>query len=210
MSLTDSQIFDLAKRMQIPMADVCFKDELEAPLQVNKFYVINIEDSIDKDGNPSDGTHWTCFQINKYPNEKMEAIYFDPYGAPPPENVKKCIKETTKQTGVPYTEKDVQSLLNNACGFYCLALGHFINASKFRSGSLYDDVASFMDMFDDLNKSIDFKKNEYILKHFFRSEDPELRREIEVIKPTDSITSEDTKGGVDMFKLPVDVKIIGK
>jgi hypothetical protein len=210
MSLTDSQIFDLAKKMNIPMGDVCFKDELEAPLQFNKFYIINIEDSIDKEGNPNDGTHWTCFQINKYPNGKIEAIYFDPYGAPPPENVKACIKATTKQQGVPYTEKDVQSLLNNACGFYCLALGHFINASKFRCGDLYDDVASFIDMFDDLNTSIDFKKNEYILKHFFRSEDPEKRQEIEVIKPISSISSEDTKGGIDMFKLPVDIKIIDK
>jgi hypothetical protein len=65
----------------------------------------------------------------------------------------------------------------------------------------------FIDMFDDLNKSVDFKKNEYILKHFFRSADPKLRRDIEVIKPIDSITSEDTKGAIDGFKIPVNVKI---
>jgi hypothetical protein len=124
----------------------------------------------------------------------MEKIFFDPYGAPPSANIKKVVEETTKTKGLPYTEKDVQSLMNNACGWYCLALGHFINASTYRSGSLYDDVSAFMDMFEDLNKSIDFKKNEYILKHFFRSEDPSLRKTIEVI------TSEDEKGGIDPFK----------
>jgi hypothetical protein len=63
-------------------------------------------------------------------------------------------------------------------------------------------------MFDDLNKSVDFKKNEYILKHFFRSSEPSLRKEIDVIKPIDSITSEDTKGGIDGFKIPCDVKYV--
>ena len=31
-------------------------------------------------------------------------------------------------------------------------------------GHLYADVNDFVDMFDDLNTSIDFKKNQFILK----------------------------------------------
>jgi len=66
-------------------------------------------------------------------------------------------------------------------------------------------------MFDDLNKSVDFKKNEYILKHFFRSEDPSLRKEIDVIKPTDSITGEDEPSKrPDVFKMPVDINYMNK
>jgi hypothetical protein len=210
MSLTDTQLIELAKKMGYSLADVCFKDEIESPIIYNKPYIINIEDSHGDDGQANGGTHWVFLQVNKYPNEKIEPIYFDPYGVPPPENIKKVVRETTKKQGLPYTEKDIQSLMNNACGFYCLAMGHFINASKFRSNSLYDDVSSFMDMFDDLNHSVDFKKNEYILKHFFRSEDPKLRKEIDVIKPIDSITSEDTKGGIDMMKMPVSVKMMKK
>lgn len=208
MSLTDTQIIDLARKMSVPLAEVCFKDELESPLEFNKCYIINIEDSIDEDGHPNDGTHWVYLQCNKYPNGKVESIYFDPYGKPPPENVKKVVKDTTKKQGLPFTEVDIQSLMNNACGFYCLALGHFVNASQYRRGDLYHDVNSFLEMFDDLNKSVDFKKNEYILKHFFRSADPALRKEIDVIKSVDSITSEDTKGGVDGFKIPVDIKYV--
>ena len=201
MSLTDSQIKDLAKKMDIPLGGVFFKDELPS-LELNKFYMVNLEDSEDENGNQNTGTHWTCFQITKYPNGKIEKIYFDPYGAPPPEDVKKAVAEASGSKGLPYTEKDIQSLMNNACGWYCLAFGHFINASKFRSNNLLNDASSFLEMFEDLNKSVDFKKNEYILKHFFRSEDPSLRKDIEVI------TEENTPGGIDAFKMPVDVKLM--
>jgi len=204
MSLSDSQIFQLAKKMRIPLKDVVFKDELTTPLEYNKSYIVNLEDSLDEEGNPNDGTHWCFLQLNKYPNDKVESIWFDPYGQPAPECVKKVVKDTTGKQGLPNTKKDVQSLMNNACGWYCLALGHFINASQYRSGSLYDDVTIFLDMFDDLNTSVDFKKNEYILKHFFRSEDPSLRKEIDVI------TTEDTKGGIDAFRVPCDIKVMNK
>ena len=201
MSLTDSQIKDLAKKMDIPLGGVFFKDELPS-LEFNKFYMVNLEDSEDENGNQNTGTHWTCFQITQYPKGKIEKIYFDPYGAPPPEDVKKAVAEASGSKGLPYTEKDIQSLMNNACGWYCLAFGHFINASKFRSNNLLNDASSFLEMFEDLNKSVDFKKNEYILKHFFRSEDPSLRKDIEVI------TEENTPGGIDAFKMPVDVNLM--
>jgi len=199
MSLTDRQIKDLATRMNIPLGDVCFKDELPNPLQMNKTYIINLENMYDINGEPNDGSHWVMAQVVEYPNKKIESIYFDPYGAPPPENVKKVIKDTTKNNSVPHTEPDIQSLMNNACGFYCLAMAHFINASQYRSGDLYSDVNTFLEMFDDLNKSVDFKKNEYILKHFFQSSDPKLRKEIDVIKPIESISSETNKGQVNAF-----------
>lgn len=204
MSLTDSQIEDLCKKMDIPLGGIVFKDELHAPLEYNKGYFVNLEDSHDENGNENDGTHWTYLQITKYPNGNIDKVFFDPYGAPPSKNIIKVVEQTTKTKGLPHNVRDIQSLMNNACGWFCLALGHFINASKFRSGILHDDVDCFVDMFDDLNKSCDFKKNEYILKHFFRSEDPSLRKAVEVI------TDQDEKGGVDMMKIPVDVKVMGK
>ena len=99
--------------------------------------------------------------------------------------------------------------MNNACGFYCLALGHFITASKHRSNDLYKDVDTFMDMFDDLNHSIDWKKNEYILKHFFLSSDKNANKNVNVLQDHsfyDKIIEEDTGKGIDMLKLPVSVK----
>lgn len=37
-------------------------------------------------------------------------------------------------------------------------------------------------MFDDLEKNVDFKKNEYVLKHFFMSKDPAMRKSVDVIE----------------------------
>jgi hypothetical protein len=102
----------------------------------------------------------------------------------------------------------------NACGWYCCAYLHFINAFPHRSGDLYQDTENFLDFFDDLNKSVDFKKNEFILKHFFQSSDPKLRKEIDIISPTERIT-DDRNGGIDAFdndasgiRMAVDVNVI--
>ena len=212
--LTDYQIEELTKRMNIPLGGIYFKDEIPNKIKPNKSYFINLQDSTDDDGNHNEGTHWTLLQVNETPKGDIQPIYFDPYGQPPPEIVKKKVKDTFKKY-LPHTDKDIQSLMNNACGFYCLALAHFVNSSKYRTNDFYTDVSLFLDMFDDLNTSVDFKKNEYILKHFFRAEDPALRTAIDVIKPIQSISNEDEKGGLDPFqdgkdkmRLEVDVKYI--
>jgi hypothetical protein len=176
MSLTDTQIFTLANKMDIPLVFCGFKDELKSEkLKYNKSYIINMEDEFDKDGNRNQGSHYTCFQVNKYPNGKKEGLYFDSFGMPPPQ-----IVEDFVGMKMPYATKDIQSLMNNACGWYCLAFLHFINSSEYRSGDLYSDAGAFTDMFDDLNKSCDHLKNEFILKHFFRAKDPKDRKPVEI------------------------------
>ena len=72
-----------------------------------------------ENGEENDGTNWTCMQVNKYPSGQIEPIFFDPFGAPPSESIKKFVLDNTGKK-LPYTEKDVQSLMNNACGYYCL------------------------------------------------------------------------------------------
>ena len=198
--LTDTQIKELSKRMSIPLAGVYFKDELPNKIKPNMTYIINLEDSVDNEGNENEGTHWTMAQMQELPNGDKAPIYFDPYGKPPPERVKKVFCEASGFKSLPYTEKDIQSLMNNACGWYCLALAHYINAYPGRDGKIYNDVNEFMECFDDLNKSVDFKKNEFILKHFFQSADPAKRKAIDVIKPVSSISSEDEPGGINAFE----------
>ena len=100
--------------------------------------------------------------------------------------------------------------MNNACGFFGLGFLHFINAWDHRTKDVYDDVACFLEYFDDLNKSIDWKKNEFILKHFFQPSDPKLRKQIEVIADINSITDQDTGNGINMLKIPVDVNLMNK
>jgi len=211
--LTDSQIEELSKRMNIPLAGCYFKDELPKKLLTNKCYIVNLQDGEDDNGNENSGTHWTFLQIHQTPNGNIEPIYFDPYGQPPSENIKKVVKEQFNKY-LPYTTKDIQSLMNNACGFYCLALGHYINACKLRTGRFHEDVDNFIDMFDDLNHSVDWKKNEYILKMFFQSEDPTTRKPVDVLSHTHSdyerIINEDEKGGINLMKIPVETKLMDK
>ena len=87
-------------------------------------------------------------QVNKYPSGQIEPIFFDPYGAPPSESIKKFVLDNTGKK-LPYTEKDVQSLMNNACGYYCAAFLHYINVQQHRTKDLYSDVDMFLHYFDD-------------------------------------------------------------
>ena len=102
---------------------------------------------------------------------------------------------------LPFNTRDIQSLMNNACGFYCCALLHYINPSKYKSGNFYQDIETFLGLFDDLNESVDFKKNEYILKHFFQPSDPKLRKEIEIVSQPTRIVEEDNCKRVDIMKV---------
>lgn len=209
--LTDQQIEELSHKMSIPFGGCYFKDELPKKLEPNKSYFINLQDSEDDEGNRNEGTHWTFLQVNKTPNDQIEPIYFDPYGQPPSEAIKKAVTESFHKY-LPFTKKDVQSLMNNACGFYCLALGHYINKCPLRTCHFYNDVEEFLDIFDDLNTSVDWKKNEYLLRLFFQSEDPSLRKNIDVHSHShedyERIINEDEKGGIDLMKIPIDTKMI--
>ena len=208
--LTDHELHDLADRMNIPLEGVYFKNEIPK-IKTNKAYIINLQDSENDEGEQNQGTHWTYFQIAETPNGNIEPFYFDPYGVPPPEAVKNAVKKQFNKH-LPYSDKDIQSLMNNACGYYCLAIGHYLNAYKERSGYLYTDANAFLDLFDDLNASIDWKKNEYILKLFFLSEDPTKRKNVDVFDKTeyDRIVSEDQKGGMDVFKVDTEYKLMNK
>ena len=65
-------------------------------------------------------------------------------------------------------------------------------------------------MVEDLSKSLEyFKKNEYILRHFFRSKDPELRNEITIVKENLDSHHKQFKTGVIISIIAVPVTILG-
>lgn len=179
--LTDGDLRQLATQMSVPLEFIGFKDDLPRKVKANKAYIINLENEENSEGKNNSGSHWTCFYVAQYPNQNVEAIYFDPFGFAPPEIVKKVVKDTFR-ISLPHTKPDIQSLMSNACGWYCMAFLHFITASPYRSKDLYDDVASFMSMFLDLNTKMDWKHNEWVLRHFFQAKDPALRKPIDVFK----------------------------
>ncbi len=180
--LTNTDIETLAPRMGIPLAFCDFKDLLPKKIQGDKLYIINLEDEQDKETREiNDGSHWVGFQVRTYKNgRKPEAVYFDSYGKPPPKVVIQRIKEGFN-VPVWHPTKDVQSIVNNACGFYQLAWGHYVNDPRFISkGGLKEDTEEFLSPFNDLNKTHDYQQNEFILKHFFQAKDPALRKEIDL------------------------------
>ncbi len=208
--LTNFDIEKLAPRMDIPLEFVGFKDDLPKKIKPNVFYCINLEDEYDDKGDRNDGSHWTGLIVQKNGNGTVEPVYFDSYGAPPPEIVKKRVKENFNKEPV-YTKKDIQSLMNQACGWYQLAWAHYCLGSELRKDDIMEDTMDFLDNFNDLNYSCDFKTNEWVLKHFFRAKDPALRKPVDVLPDSSKITTENPdpiqKANLNFngMKIPVDV-----
>jgi len=201
--LTNNQIEDLAKAMSVPLAFVGFKDKLPKKLEYNKSYIINLENELDGKGVKNTGSHWSCWQVNKYKSGEIQGIYFDSFGAPMPQIIKERIHHSFG-VKIAHTTKDVQSLMNSACGWFCLAFLHFINVFEKRTRNLYTDTETFLSLFDDLNKSIDFKKNEYVLKLFFQPKEQSKRKEIDVISPVNNIVGD----GIETEKATMEVNYI--
>jgi hypothetical protein len=169
MSLTNTELISLAKRMDIPLEAVVFKSQLkDMKLKYNKSYIINLEDEFDYDEEGkvlgrNSGTHYTCFQVNKYKNGKIEGVYLDPYGVAPPTDVEEFVGFK-----IPYSKKQIQGSLNNACGWFCCGFLHYINSYQGRSKDLHTDAMNFTEHFEDLTESNHHLKNEWVLKHFFQ------------------------------------------
>ena len=174
--LTNFQLEDLCEKMDIPLETIVFKSSLkDMKIKYNRSYIINLENEFNEDGERNEGSHWCGLQVNKYKNGKLQGFWFDTYGQPSPTEVIDFVGGE-----LPYSNKDIQSLVADFCGWGTCAWLHFINAFPDRSGDLYDDTEGFLSLFKDLNKTCDFKHNEFILKHFFQASDPSLRQPISV------------------------------
>ena len=160
--LTNFEIDELAKKMRIDCIEGCyFKDELKyEKVKDNKAWIVNLASSDDN----NDRTHW-CILYNQINDKtkKREWIWFDSYAVIPPTDV----MQFTKLKFIPYNSKQLQTMENDACGFWCLAFIYWLTKYEYRTKNLYDDVESFMSMFDDNKESIDIIKNEFLLSQFF-------------------------------------------
>lgn len=172
--LTNEDIEKLAPKMGVKLGYVGFKDLLPGKLQPGKFYVINLEDHQDQESlEMNDGSHWTCFYCRSYKNGRgNEAVYFDSYGVEPPEELKKQMKRDFECN--PYVvKKNVQSLVSDSCGWYCMALGHFLFRDEFITNTLRQQVDNFLSLFLNLDENHDYHHNEYMLKQFFKTPEQE-------------------------------------
>ena len=177
--LSDAQLEEMAPKLRVPLEGIFFKNCLPSKLKYNVSYILNMEDELTEEGKPNDGSHWVALQINKEKDGKISPIYFDSFGVEPPVAVRTAVENFCGKH-LPHCSKDVQSLVADTCGYWVLAFLHFINASQFRCGDLYSDAHGFLDLFSDLSVETDHHRNEWLLKHFFRSDDPSRRVPIEI------------------------------
>ena len=126
-------------------------------IQPNSSYIINLNNELDENGNRNSGSHWVALCTD----DMKQCIYFDSYGEKEPNEIRNLW--TCNQYKIGHTSKNIQSLLSNLCGFFCV--------SKFKSKSIINDASIYLDLFEDLDKVDDVYKNEFVLSLFFTSKE---------------------------------------
>jgi hypothetical protein len=120
-----------------------------------------LNSELDEDGKRNTESHWTCIITD----DMQRFIYFDSYGKNALNEIKNLLKSNQYKIG--HTSKNIQSLMSNLCGFFCLAFIYFLSVSKFRTGNIINDGSNFLNLCEDLDKLDDIYKNEFILSLFF-------------------------------------------
>jgi len=143
-TLTNFDLIDLAKKMNIKLDGVLSKDEITKSMK-GQFFIINLDDSYE----PTNGTHWTAL-IHLH----NEWVYFDSFGCVGPNIIEKLSKNYL------YTKDQVQDIEATSCGWWCLYFLYYFQYN-FQSTNL-NTYKQFMAMF-----SCNTVKNEKILLNLF-------------------------------------------
>jgi hypothetical protein len=159
--LSNFDIDELVKKMGISNFKGCFYKDTLKKIQPNSSYIINLNSELDEKGNRNGGSHWVALHTD----DMKRAIYFDSYGEAEPNEIRNLLKSNQYKIG--HSTKNIQSLMSNLCGFFCLAFIYFLSVSKYRTGNIINDASIFLDLFEDLDKVDDVYKNEFILSLFF-------------------------------------------
>ena len=179
-ALSNVQLTELAKRMKFNLNGIYFADEIKCEDLRPGNYIINTSPQFDASGNQNLGTHWVCMIVTKR-DGKIWIQYTDPFGVAPPENLKKIVDRKYRRR-INYTTKDIQSLMSSACGWFCCSYLHFIYNFPNRTKDILYDTAIWLDFFNDLAETSDYKKNEFILKLFFQEKGKKFKGLEDVFK----------------------------
>ena len=149
--LSNHDIDELVTKMGISNFKGCFyKDKLKL-IQPNSSYIINLNSEMDEHNNRNTGSHWCCLVTD----DMKQCIYFDSYGEREPVEIRNLLK--CKQYKIGHTSKNIQSLMSNLCGFFCLSFIYFLTVSKIRTKNIINDASIYLDVY----------KNEFVLSLFF-------------------------------------------
>ena len=144
MTLTNYDIDKIENVIKLPTFRGCFsKDELPHVKKANECMIINMQD--DKDG---DGSHWICL----YKHERNGTFYFDSFGLEPPIDIISYCKNKYHLV----TDKQIQPIKSNKCGWYCLYVLDMLTCGEF----LHNNMSTF--------STTDLNKNDELIKRYFR------------------------------------------
>jgi hypothetical protein len=159
--LSNHDIDVLVTKMGISNFKGCYYKDKLSKIQPNSSYIINWNSELDEHGNRNTGSHWCCLVTD----DMKQCIYFDSYGEREPVEIRNLLK--CNQYKIGHTNKNIQSLMSNLCGFFCLSFIYFLSISKFRTKNIINDAFIYLDLFEDLDKVNGVYKNEFVLSLFF-------------------------------------------
>ena len=163
--LSNHDISELVVKLNIPNFKGCFYKDTLKKIEPSSSYIINLNSEFNEKDERNAGSHWVALLTD----DLKKAIYFDSYGEKEPNEIKNLLK--CNQYKIAHTSKNIQSLMSNLCGFFCLAFIYFLTISKHRTKNIINDASIFLDLFEDLDLVDDIYKNEFILSLFFTSKE---------------------------------------
>ena len=136
--LSNHDIDVLVEKLNIPNFKGCFYRDKLKTIQPNSSYIINLNSELDEHGDRNTGSHWVALLTN----DMKQAIYFDSYGEKEPNEIRNLLK--CNQYKIGHTSKNIQSLMSNLCGFFCLSFIYFLSLSKFRTKNIINDASIYL------------------------------------------------------------------
>lgn len=148
MVLSNFDLVELCKRIGVKINGIYLKDQLPTKAKKGN-YIINLDSSY----TGKRGTHWVGLICGK----KDTVVYFDPFGVPPAEEIKKFIKTSYQRHY--WNNEIIQDIESDLCGYYVIA--HF-NYIKNSNKDILESTQNYIDIFLE-----DTEKNDKILRDYF-------------------------------------------
>jgi len=159
--LSNFDLDELVIKMGIPNFKGCFYKDTLKKIEPSSSYIINLNSEFNEKNERNAGSHWVALITD----DLKKAIYMDSYGEKEPNEIRNLLK--CNQYKIAHTSKNIQSLMSNLCGFFCLAFIYFLTVSKYRTKNIINGASIFLGLFEDLEFTNDIYKNEWILSLFF-------------------------------------------
>jgi hypothetical protein len=147
---SDSTLEMKARRLHLPLRWIGSKDRMPKNA-LPGCYIINLQDDMDSNGNPQEGTHWTGLYID----EDGDAAYSDSFGFAPPAQTQLFLK---KKVPYPYTTKQIQSEDTGWCGDYSLYFCYFMCSNK-QYSNVKDKVKAYLRMYPNVKTNLQRMKS---------------------------------------------------